>query len=186
MNGQRQQSPIGDELTNILLIGIGGALGFALILRAAGSVAAFLSGLPQPTVGLTGGVAVFFYLANPGAELGVSGLNPVVFWIVAALLIGIVLTAVLRVWSLVRRHTRRVKVDPHRQEGTATAAEVAQVASTRELMRRAGILRPSLDKPEPADVGLRLGTAHRRPVWASIEDSILLIGPPDPVKACIS
>lgn len=186
MNGQRQQSPIGDELTNILLIGIGGALGFALILRAAGSVAAFLSGLPQPTVGLTGGVAVFFYLANPGAELGVSGLNPVVFWIVAALLIGIVLTAVLRVWSLVRRHTRRVKVDPHRQEGTATAAEVAQVASTRELMRRAGILALHLTSPNlltsasgsAPRIGARSGRASKTPSCSS--------GRPDPVKACIS
>lgn len=179
MNGQgRQPAPMGDELTNILLGGVGAALGLALILRVAGTVAAFLSGLPQPASGLTGGVAVFFDPGNPGAELGVPGLSPVVYWIVTALLLAVVIAVVLWVWSLLRRHTRHTMRDPHRQEGTATGHEIAQVASTRALMRRAGNLRPSLDTPEPADVGYRLGTAHRRPIWASVEDSILLLGAP--------
>lgn len=179
MNGQgRQPSQMGDELTNILLAGIGAALGFALILRAAGSVAAFLQGIPQPTSGLTGGVAVFFNLGDPGTEFDAPGLSAVVYWIVVALMLAVVAAGVLWVWSLVRRHTRSSMLDSHRQQGTATGHEVAQVASTRALLKRARTLRPSLDNPAPADVGYRLGTAHRRPIWASVEDSILLIGPP--------
>lgn len=179
MSGQgRQPSPMGDELTNILLIGVGAALGFTVILRAGGSAAASLQGLPQPDSGLTGGVAVFFNLGDPGTELGAPGLNPVVYWIVVALMLAVITAAVLWVWSLVRRHTRSSMLDPHRQQGTATGHEVAQVASTRALMKRARTLRPSLENPTPADVGYRLGTAHRRPIWASVEDSILLIGPP--------
>ncbi|MFC7741973.1 hypothetical protein ACFQXA_14960 [Nocardiopsis composta] len=61
----RAGQPMGDELTNILLIAIGGLLGVAFVLRAAGSIAAFLTGTPQPTTGATGGVAVFFPL-RPG------------------------------------------------------------------------------------------------------------------------
>lgn len=174
----RPGQPMGDELTNLLLIAIGGLLGVAFVLRAAGSVAAFLTGTPQPTAGATGGVAVFFHPADPGGQLGAAGLNPVVYWITAALMLTALTAAGLWAWSLIRRRTRQAAGDPHRQEGTATGHEVAKVASAKALMRRAGTLRPSLANPRPGDVGYRLGTAHRHEVWASVEDSILLIGPP--------
>lgn len=56
--------------------------------------------------------------------------------------------------------------------------DVTKAASEPALLRRAGHLRPSLDKPAPEDVGYRIGTSRGRTVWASVEDSILLIGPP--------
>ena len=174
----RAGQPMGDELTNILLIAIGGLLGVAFVLRAAGSIAAFLTGTPQPTTGATGGVAVFFHPSDPGGQLGAEGLNPVVYWITAALMLTALTAAGLWVWSLIRRLSRQAAGDPHRKEGTATRHEAAKAASVKALMRRAGTLRPSLDNPQPGDVGYRLGTAHRREVWASVEDSILLIGPP--------
>ncbi|NYI98527.1 type IV secretory pathway TraG/TraD family ATPase VirD4 [Streptomonospora nanhaiensis] len=174
----RAGQPMGDELTNVLLIAIGGLLGVAFVLRAAGSVAAFLTGTAQPTAGATGGVAVFFHPADPGGQLGADGLSPVVYWITAALMLTALTAAGLWAWSLIRRTMRQAAGDPHRQEGTATGHEVAKAASAKALMRRAGTLRPSLENPGPGDVGYRLGTAHRREVWASVEDSILLIGPP--------
>lgn len=174
----RPGQPMGDELTNILLIAIGGLLGIAFVLRAAGSVAAFVTGSPQPTAGATGGVAVFFDPADPGGQLGADGLNPVVYWITAALMLTVLASAGFWAWGMMRRLSRQAAHDPRRQEGTATRHEVAKAASAKALMRRAGTLRPSLDNPRPGDVGYRLGTAHRREVWASVEDSILLIGPP--------
>ncbi|WP_280450972.1 hypothetical protein, partial [Nocardia cyriacigeorgica] len=42
----------------------------------------------------------------------------------------------------------------------------------------AGNLRPGLADPKPADVGFRLGTSKGTGVWASVEDSIMVIGPP--------
>ena len=174
----RPGQPMGDELTNIVLFTIGGLLGVAFVLRAAGSVAAFLTGTPQPTAGATGGVAVFFRPTDPGGPLGADGLNPVVYWITAALMLTALTVAGFWTWSLIRRTMRQAAADPHRQEGTATGHEVAKAASAKALMRRAGTLRPSLATPDPGDVGYRLGTAHHREVWASVEDSILLIGPP--------
>ena len=156
----RPGQPMGDELTNVILIAIGGLLGVAFVLRAAGSVAAFLTGAPQPTAGATGGVAVFFHPADPGEQL--TALTVAGFW----------------AWGVIRRTMRQSAADPHRQEGTATGHEVAKAASAKALMRRAGTLRPGLASPGPGDVGYRLGTAHRREVWASVEDSILLLGPP--------
>ena len=174
----RPGQPMGDELTNVLLIAIGGMLGVAFVLRAAGSVAAFLTGSPQPTAGATGGVAVFFDPADPGGQLGADGLNPVVYWITAALMLTALAAAGFWAWGMIRRTMRQAAQDPRRQDGTATGHEVAKSASAKALMRRAGTLRPSLESPRPGDVGYRLGTAHRHEVWASVEDSILLIGPP--------
>jgi len=169
---------MGDELTNLVLIAVGGLLGVAFVLRAAGSVAAFLTGSPQPTAGAVGGVAVFFDPADPGGQLGAAGLNPVVYWITAALMLGVLVVAGFWVWGVVRRTMRQAARDPHRQEGTATRHEVAQAASARVLLRRAGTLRPTLEYPAPGDVGYRLGTAHHQEVWASVEDSMLLVGAP--------
>lgn len=65
-----------------------------------------------------------------------------------------------------------------RAAGTAARADVARTASRKALLRRAGHLRPCLDMPDPEDVGYRIGASHGIGVWASVEDSILLIGPP--------
>ncbi|CAL8898176.1 hypothetical protein KVA01_08540 [Kocuria varians] len=176
--GQPGRGAMGDELTNVILIAVGGLLGVAFVLRAAGSVAAFLTGTAQPTVGMTGGVAVFFDPADPAGQLGADGLSPVVYWIVAVVLLGLLATAGFWVWGLIRRTMRQAAHDPHRQEGTATRHEVARAASTTALLRRAGTLRPTLENPKPADVGYRLGSSHRQEVWASVEDSILLVGAP--------
>lgn len=77
-----------------------------------------------------------------------------------------------------RRHTRQVELDPRRAAGAATRHDVQTTASEAALLRRAGSLRPSLENPTAADVGYRLGTSKGRSVWASGEDSLLLIGPP--------
>ena len=60
---QRQAGSMGDELTNAALIGLIGMFGIALVLRAAGSVAALLTSTPQPDAGAAAGLAVLF---NPG------------------------------------------------------------------------------------------------------------------------
>ncbi|MCA0437834.1 MAG: TraM recognition domain-containing protein [Actinobacteria bacterium] len=174
----RQAGSLGDELTNAALIALVGMFGIALILRASGSVAAFLAGTPQPTAGPAAGLGVLFHPADPAGALDADGLNPTVYWIITmAMLTGLV-TAGAWAWTRLRRHARKVETDPRRLAGTATAHEVAQTASAKALLRRAGTLRPSLDKPAPGDIGYRIGACKGRDVWASVEDSILLIGPP--------
>ena len=68
--------------------------------------------------------------------------------------------------------------DPRRLAGVATARDVAQSASKKALLARGRTLRPSLDRPRAADVGYLLGRSRGQDVWASVEDSILLLGPP--------
>lgn len=175
---QRQTGSMGDELTNAALIGLVGLFGVALVLRAAGSVAAFLSGLPQPLAGPAAGVGVLFNPADPGKALQAKGLSPVVYWIVAVVLLAGLAAAGVWLWSLVRRHARTVETDPRRLAGTATRHEVAHAASEKALLGRAESLRPALERPSPGDVGYLLGTSKGRQVWASVEDSVLVVGPP--------
>ncbi|WP_083850887.1 type IV secretory system conjugative DNA transfer family protein [Arthrobacter sp. TB 23] len=152
--------------------------GAALILRAAGSVAAFLTGTPQPAAGPASGLRVLFNPGDPATALDAAGLNAVTYWIVTAILLTGLATAGTWVWMRLRRHSRKFETDPRRLAGTATAYEVNQSASAKALLHRARTLRPSLNNPAPADVGYRIGTSKGRDVWASVEDSILLIGPP--------
>lgn len=169
---------LGDEVTNALMAILLALLGIAGILRGAGSVAAFLSGTPQPDEGITGGVNVLFAPADPGGALGAEGLNIVVYWSVAAMMLGLLVTAVTWAWAALRRHSRTTSVDPRKLEGTASNHDITSTASSKALLHRATTLRPSLIHPKPEELGYLLGRSHGRGVWASVEDSILLIGPP--------
>ncbi len=167
-----------DELTNLALGALIGAMLLAGALRIAGSIAAFLTGEPQPTAGLEAGVGVVFRADSPGATLGSESLNPVAYWITVILLLAVVGAAAWFVWRWVRELGKRAKSDPNRIEGIADARDVQRAASQRELLRRASTLRPSLTDPKPEQVDYLLGTSHGKRVWTSVEDSILLIGPP--------
>ena len=174
----RQSGSFGDEMTNILIAVLIGTFGLTLVLRAAGSVAALLTGVSQPGVGISGGVGVLFDPANPGRALGSGEMIPFLYWLVASVMLAILVVLLMWAWTRWRRHSRNVDTDPRRLPGTATAYEVQATASSRALLRRATTLRPSLERPEPSDVGYRLGQSRGKVVWASVEDSILLIGPP--------
>jgi len=165
-------------LTNFLMIALIAVFGVAVVLRAAGSVAAFLAGTAQPQVGIAGGVTLLFSPTNPAEVLQAPGLNAILYWSIAILLLLILGSAIGWAWVRWRRHSHNVDTDPRRLAGTASSHEVATSASAKALLRRAATLRPSLEQPEPADVGYLLGRSHGKQVWASVEDSILLIGPP--------
>ena len=173
-----QGRSFGDELTNFLMIALIAVFGVAVVLRAAGSVAAFLSGSGQPQVGIAGGVALLFNPTNPAEVLQAPGLNMILYWSIAVLLLLVLGGAIGWAWVRWRRHSHNVDTDPRRLAGTASSREVVTSASAKALLRRAATLRPSLEQPEPADVGYLLGRSHGKQVWASVEDSILLIGPP--------
>ena len=168
----------GDELTNLALGGLIASVVLAGVLRVAGSIADLVTGIAPPTAGLEAGLGVLFHPTDPGTALGTPDLHPVTYWATVTLLLGAAGTAGWWVGRLLREHGRRTKTDPNRIAGTATRTDIARTASQGALLRRAATLRPSQDKPRPAEIGYLLGTSHGKRVWASVEDSILLIGPP--------
>ena len=177
MNGStRGSGSHGDELVDLGLGGLVAAMVFAGMLRVTGNVIAWVTGVAPPTAGFEGGVGVLLHATEPGTALGTPDLNPLVYWVTATILLGVAGTASWWIWRLFREPGRTT--DPYRIVGTATRTDVARTASDGALLRRAGTLRPSLDKPRATDVGYLLGTSHGTRVWASVEDSILLLGPP--------
>lgn len=168
----------GDQLTNLALIALVGLAIIALVLRGAGTLAAFLTGCPQPTSGPAAGLAVLARPLDPATALEAPGLDAAAYWVVVVLLLGLLAGIGIWVWRLVVGQRQRAQADPRRLTGTATGGEVARVASRRALLRKAATLRPALKQPEAKQVGYLLGTARGRQVWATVEDSVLLIGPP--------
>lgn len=84
----RQTGSFGDELTNILMAGLIALFGLTLVLRVAGSIAAFLTGIEQPSAGIAGGIGVLTHPGGPGAALGSEKLNAIAYWAVAAVMLA--------------------------------------------------------------------------------------------------
>jgi type IV secretory pathway TraG/TraD family ATPase VirD4 len=178
MSTPRQGGALGDELANLGIIALIAAACLAVILRTAGSIAAWATGSTQPSGGIEAGLGVLLHPGDPGAALGADGLNPITYWIVAGVLIIAVGAAGWWVWRTFREQARRTKVDPYRIVGIATRTDVTTAASEKALLRRGRQLRPSVQNPTASDIGYLLGASRGVDVWASVEDSILLIGPP--------
>ena len=107
------------------------------------------------------------------------GLSPVAYWVVVAACFSARSPRPPGVgWSLVARVRHRTAHDPHRIQGTATRRDIDTIASKKALVRRGQTLRPSVPHPKAEDVGYLLGRSCGREIWASVEDSILVIGPP--------
>ncbi|WP_239455424.1 TraM recognition domain-containing protein [Nocardioides gilvus] len=161
-----------------MLIAICGVFILALLLHAAGLIAAFATGSEQPSAGLAAGLRVLVQPRTPGLALGASSLSAVAYWCSMLTLVALLIGLLWTVWVLVSRGRHRSAHDPSRIQGTATRRDIDDTASEKALLRRGHTLRPSLTRPTARDVGYLLGKSHGRGVWASVEDSILVIGPP--------
>lgn len=169
---------VDDELVNLGLILIAAVGALAAMLRVAGAIAAWLAGAPQPQGGLEAGFRVLANPTNPAGALESSVTPAVLYWFVLVVLAGLVGVVSYAAWRLIANTKQTASRDPRRIAGVATARDVQGVASEKALLARGHTLRPSLSRPAARDIGYLLGKSHRRNVWASVEDSILLLGPP--------
>ncbi|MFB7251229.1 type IV secretory system conjugative DNA transfer family protein [Microbacterium sp. NPDC056234] len=170
--------PVNDQLLNLGLAALAGSVIFLAVLRVSGSLAAWLTGLPLPDGGLADGLRILANPLDPGNALGVPTLNSFVYWaITIVLLLAIILPIVA---GLVWLRGRKRQPNVRHVQGLATGAEISDAASRRQLLKKTETLRPSLTSrnTSPNEVGYLLGSARGREVWATVEDSLLLIGPP--------
>ena len=178
MTTSKQVSPLGYELTNVGLVVLVAGVALGVTLRAAGSVAAWITGVHYPAAGLESGLVVLLNPGDPAAALNAPDLNPIAYWCCAAALLLVAGGAVTLGWRFLRRADRSTASDPHNIPGIAVRRDLVKAASKTALMRRAAHLRPSLINAKSTDVGYLIGHARSIGVWASVEDSILVIGPP--------
>lgn len=62
--------------------------------------------------------------------------------------------------------------------GVANRRQVRRAAGVRVLRRNRAVLRPSLTVAVPTELGYRLGRSAGVECWASVEDSMVVLGPP--------
>jgi type IV secretory pathway TraG/TraD family ATPase VirD4 len=167
-----------DELVNAALIGLIAVFGAGLALGVAGQAAAFATGAPSPTQGLAGGLRVVANPGRPGIALGTPTLSPLAYWLLFAILVAALASLAWIAWVVVARISHRSAHDPRKIQGIATRRDIDATASRKALVRRGQTLRPSITHPKPGDVGYLLGRSCGQEIWASVEDSILVIGPP--------
>lgn len=167
-----------DELVNLALTGLVGIFAVALALGFAGEVASLATNQPSPNRGVAEGLHVLADPAHPGRALGTPRLSPVAYWAVVAFLLSATSSIAWGAWRVTSRMRHRSSHDPHKIQGIAGGRDIDVAASRKALVRRGGTLRPSITNPAPEDVGYLLGRSCGREIWASVEDSILVIGPP--------
>jgi len=132
-----------------------------------------------PRARLLAGFAAFGHLGDPSVAWGTPVGPPVLYWSLTAfavVVVGFVAYGGWRLWRSAGAPAR--SVDASHVEGLATRGEVRRSAGSKALLARSATLRPSISRPRPGDVGYRLGTARRVGCWGSVEDSVLVLGPP--------
>jgi type IV secretion system protein VirD4 len=164
--------------TLLLTVVLAGAAG-SIVLWAGAALTAVLSGHPVPGENLGAGVlTIAKFRGNPSAAWG-QPIGPTwLYWTCTASVLAVLVAALAACrWAWARNKTARDQ-DPRRIHGLASRAEVAKVAGAKALIARAGDLRPSLAHPRVGDLGHRLGRGRGVDCYASVEDSMVLLGPP--------
>lgn len=150
-----------------------GGLWASLWLGAAASTVASGHGWLRPRL-----APPFLTLVNPShlEEAWETSVGPpLLYWAMTAVVVAAAVAAALTLW---RHNGAGAQMPGSRIQGTAGSGEVARSAGARRLTKRAGVLRPGLANPVVDDLGHELGRASSRICYASIEDSVVLLGPP--------
>jgi len=159
------------------IFAIAAAFVTATLLWAAAALSALLSGHSVPRAHPFGGLAAFAHFGDPSLAWGAPVGPPALYWIVVTVVVAMVLVIGWVGWRL-RHGESKTTADLTGLEGLADRTQVTAVAGTKVLLARAPTLRPSLARPAPADVGYFLGRSRGVGCWASVEDSIIVVGPP--------
>ena len=173
-----------DQVTNVGLALLAAGLGVGCLLWLGAALAAALLGHHAPTGGLPSAYSALSHANDPASAwtrpTDLPG--PTFYWsstVVAFAVAGATAFLVLRLRRSVTKPA--AGKDVRRLPGLATTSEATATAGSRQLLRRAPVMRPSLRtrvKVRPSEVGYLIGRTRGRELWCGVEDSVLLIGPP--------
>jgi type IV secretion system protein VirD4 len=163
----------------VALVGLAGLAAATGITWLAGASAIRLSGHRVPAHHQLAGLAALAHRSDLAKAWGVPAGSVTVYWTVTAVYMAAALALVWVGWRVLRSARRPPQTKPHdRLAGLADRKHVIQHAGKRRLVATAPLLRPSLRKATPPDVGHRMGRSQGAEVWSSIEDSTIVVGPP--------
>ena len=169
------------DAADLGLLGLGGMVAFAGVLWAAGALSSWLSGHRVPSRRPLAGMLALGHWRDPSAAWGGPVGSSALYWAVTAVVVVAVAAAgwgVVSVWRRSSRDRRVAAGRPESREGMASRREVSRAAGSKALIGRSSLLRGSLPSARPNDVGYRLGASRGVDCWVSVEDSILVLGPP--------
>ena len=145
------------------------------VIHATGFLLAVVTGHPAPTF-------------SPARALGVirlepyaPGISPIAHLIAIAVLLVVVLELMRRMlrWRAGRKATAAFRAAEFASlPGWSGPAAVRSSSSVKNLQAQAAVLRPESGTSRAEDLGYFLGTSKGQQVWASVERSVLVIGPP--------
>lgn len=176
-------SPGGLDAADGLLLAGCVVFGVGLVLWLGAAGASLATGHDRPVGGVTSALRA---LANPGDPAVAWSTperipSPPVYWLASALVSLMAVSGVWFSWRCLRGRGDR-PADVRRLPGLASAREALRAASRSNVLDRAAVVRPSLSgrrtNVEPEHVGYRLGSVSGRELWCTVEDSVLLVGPP--------
>ena len=166
------------DSTDLYLRLIFSAIILFLFLAAGGLFSAFLSGHGFPMHNARGAVTAFAHAGDPSFAWKVPVGPAWLYWTMTSMVVtGGIVGAVFAV-QFVKHEGRRKADDPTQLLGLADRHDVIAAAGARHLLARGPVLRPSTVKPVPNDLGFFLGTSRRSDCYASVEDSMVILGPP--------
>jgi type IV secretory pathway TraG/TraD family ATPase VirD4 len=151
----------------------GGAVWLVLTLGA--WLAFTVTGRRPANASLTAPLLALANSTDLGAAWGPGVPSPWVYWSCTLLVVVVAIVAVLA-WRCPRTVAlTKASVD---LRGCASRREVQAGAGRATLSSRAATLRPEMNKPALMDLGFRLGTSRGVAVYATVEDSMVILGPP--------
>jgi type IV secretion system protein VirD4 len=177
-------APATSDLTDWAFAAGALVLGVGAVLWCGAALACLLAGLPRPAGGPLNALRALGTFDDPASvwpnPAAMPG--PVPYWAATAATLILLTIVAVSGWRTYRRMTGgdHNHVDHLRNlPGLASPAEASTAAGQRALVRRGSIVRPSTgQRPNPEQVGYRLGRVRGRELWCSVEDSALLVGPP--------
>jgi len=155
------------------LVPVAGLLVLLGLLWLGGATSAALRVGSFPAVGLSAALFALLHPGRPGAGWGLPAEPDWFYWSVT----GAIVAAAAGVAFVLCRLLSWPAAGA-RASGVASGAQIRSVIGERRLVRRASVLRPSAASPRAAEVGWRIGRSRGTACWVSVEDSMLLLGPP--------
>jgi type IV secretion system protein VirD4 len=170
------QRPQGSHDVAAVAVVVGGAA--CALLWIGGAASALACGHAVPRGHALAGVLAVAHASSPsmawGSPVGPCGIYWVVVSMVMLLATGLILIGLRAAEAVGLRDTAAAS----RSDGLAVRRQVQRAAGVRALLRKGRTLRPSIAKPAASELGYQLGRSGGVECWASVEDSMVALGPP--------